>query len=186
MRSVHYEMPKSNHTHKSMLLRGVNFGPPVLDRADIEATKGRANHSGRSHGGAPLRGGNNNGRGRGNHTNFLDPRPNPFAAHISQGFVPPGVASNFRETGWAPPLPGSDSFQSGRAPPNSFPYPPPGQGYNYGPPQPPPHNGYYNGPPQPPPNGHFTSIHANQAPNNNYYRPPTGDRYSGYSNRNGR
>ena len=64
--SVNYEMPKSTHIHKSMLLRGVKSPAPKLDNADIEATRGRANHSGRSYGGAPLRGGYRGKGGRGN------------------------------------------------------------------------------------------------------------------------
>ncbi len=189
-------MPKSSYTHKSMLLRGVNFGPPALDRADIEATKGRANHSGRSHGGAPLRGGHNNGRGRGSQMNYSEPRPNPFAAHIDPGFAPSGIPRSFRGgpppppmPGWAPPPPRPDPFQRGPPPPhgrNPYPYVSQGQSYNYGPPHPPPQNGYHNGPPQPPPNGHYMSSYANHAPNNNYYRPPTGDHYGGYNDRNDR
>jgi 5'-3' exoribonuclease 2 len=54
--SVHYDMPKSGHIHKSMLLRGVKFPPPALNPADIEATKGRAARSGRSNAGVPLQG----------------------------------------------------------------------------------------------------------------------------------
>ncbi|PQE27507.1 5 -3 exoribonuclease 2 protein [Rutstroemia sp. NJR-2017a BBW] len=59
--SVHYEMPQSKHIHKSMLLRGVELGKPVLNQSDIEMTKSRAARSGRSHGGVPLSG---DGRGR--------------------------------------------------------------------------------------------------------------------------
>lgn len=124
--SVHYDMPHSVHIHKSMLLRGVNFAPATLDRADIEATKSKASSSGRSFGGVPFRGGRGNGRGRGGHISYANDRPNPFAAHINPGFAPP--QSN---TG-----------------------PPPGHFQGYRPPPPPQGNGYYNGPP-PPQNGYF-------------------------------
>lgn len=137
--SVYYEMPKSTHIHKSMLLRGVQPAPPALDRQDIETTKAKAAQSGRSFGGAPLRR-NDSGRGRGGgHINYNsgDNRPNPFAAHINPGFAPS-----------APP----PQWYNGYAPP-----PPPGQNsYRGGPPQPPPQaNSYYGynqgyGPPPPP------------------------------------
>ena len=182
MISVHYEMPKSTYTHKSMLLRGIIFGKPALDRADIEATKGRANHSGRSHGGAPLRG----GRGRGGQMNYSDSRPNPFAAHINPGYPPPGALGTSRGgpvpppmLGWVPPPKGQEAFSRG-------PPPPPGHGYNYGPPQP-PQADYYGGQSQQPQHGYYMSGYGNHAPDNNYYRPPPpGDRYGGSSNRNGR
>ncbi|EAW07457.1 5'-_3' exoribonculease Dhp1 [Aspergillus clavatus NRRL 1] len=79
---VNYEIPKSSHVHKSMLLRGVKFGPPALDNADIQAVKHRAQHSGRSYGGAPFRGGNRGGR-----INYASDRPNPFAAHLDPSFM---------------------------------------------------------------------------------------------------
>ncbi|KAI4276322.1 MAG: hypothetical protein L6R38_005689, partial [Xanthoria sp. 2 TBL-2021] len=170
--SVHYEMPKSSHVHKSMLLRGVQPAPPTLNREDIEATKRAAAHSGRSFGGAPLRGnGRGRGGGRGNgggggHTNYGDDRPNPFAAHVKSGYAPP------------PPT----HFQGGRGPPPMPPQgwvpPPPGAQYNgYGPPPrpgfndvypPPPVNGYHRGPPPPPGNGHY-------AGNQGYGPPPPQD-----------
>lgn len=126
--SVHYEMPRSIHIHKSMLLRGVKLGQPALDRADIEATKGRANSSGRSHGGAPLGGGRGNGRGRGGQINYSNDRPNPFAQHLNPGFAPP-----------------PNGFGRGAPPPGQFNgYPPPPRAYFNGPP---PQNGYYGGPP---------------------------------------
>ncbi|MCJ1284596.1 5'-3' exoribonuclease 2 [Xylographa opegraphella] len=90
--SAYYEMPRSQYVHKSMLLRGVKLAPAALDRADIEATKGRANRSGRSYGGAPLRGNNGSARGRGSF-DYSNPRPNPFAEYINPGFTPPGIVS---------------------------------------------------------------------------------------------
>lgn len=189
-------MPKSTHTHKSMLLRGIKPAPAALDRSDIEATKGRANHSGRSHGGAPLRGGYGNSRGRGGQVNYQsEARPNPFAAHINPGFAPPGVPNNYRggpppqpTQGWPPP-PGADPFQRGPPPPyggNSNGYPPTNQGHNHHGPQPSPHNGYYNVPPQPTHNGYHNGNYGNQGPNHNYYGPPQDGRYGGYNDRNGR
>ncbi|KAM0797988.1 exoribonuclease 2 [Usnea florida] len=160
--SVHYEMPQSIHVHKSMLLRGVKVGPATLDRADIEATKGRAMSSGRSHGGAPLGGGRGNGRGRGGHMNYSNDRPNPFAQHLKPGFAPP-----------------PNGFGRGAPPPgqfNSYPPPPPPRTYFNGPP-PPVQNGYYggpppatqgryNGPPPPPQLGHYNGLPP--APQNGY------------------
>ena len=155
-------MPRSVHIHKSMLLRGVKFLPPVLDKADIEATKNQASRTGRSFGGAPFRGGSRgNGRGgRGggqiNFANDHNERPNPFAAHINPNFAPP--ANAFGRGGQpAPgqyplPPPRANGFQS------NFPPSTPSRGGYYGGPSPMPvynagppqlhHGGYYNGPPQ--------------------------------------
>ncbi|GFF39187.1 5'-3' exoribonuclease 2 [Aspergillus udagawae] len=114
--TVTYEIPKSNHVHKSMLLRGVKFNPPALDNADIQAVKHKAQNSGRSYGGAPLRGGHRGGR-----INYASDRPNPFAAHLDPGFVPP-VPGNvgggpMMPSGWIPPVPGSTGFSRGPPPP---------------------------------------------------------------------
>ncbi|EAS32368.3 5'-3' exoribonuclease 2 [Coccidioides immitis RS] len=84
--SVLYDIPKSMYTHKSMLLPGVKFNPPVLDKTDIEVTKAKAQRSGRSFGGAPLHSGNGRGRGR---ISYASDRPNPFAAHLDPSFKPP-------------------------------------------------------------------------------------------------
>lgn len=147
--SVLYDIPKSMHTHKSMLLRGVKFNPPVLDKGDIEATKNKAQHSGRSFGGAPLQ-----GRGRGGRMSYAGGRSNPFAAHLDPGFAPNNAAP---PPGWVPPPPGSARFANGPPPPpqfdrygSQFPPPPPqrggyggyrGQRDQYNPP-PPGHNQY--------------------------------------------
>ncbi|MCJ1390364.1 5'-3' exoribonuclease 2 [Xylographa bjoerkii] len=155
--SVHYEMPRSQYVHKSMLLRGVKFAPSALDRADIEATKGRANRSGRSYGGAPLRGNSGNGRGRGNF-DYSSSRPNPFAEYVNPGFAPPGIGSY----GQRPPQPPRDwrgppgtqqyhhappnhsgGYTQRPGPPDQGPYAPPGWHTGYAPPLPP--QGYYNG-----------------------------------------
>ncbi|KAL8801432.1 MAG: hypothetical protein Q9182_004449 [Xanthomendoza sp. 2 TL-2023] len=148
--SVHYEMPRSSHVHKSMLLRGVQPAPPTLHREDIEATKAAAARSGRSFGGAPLRG---NGRGRGaggDHSNYGDKRPNPFAAHVTPGYAPPPPPPYFQggrgpppmpPQGWVPPPPGGQY--------NGYGPPPPRQGFNNSYP-PPPSNVYHGGPPPPP------------------------------------
>ncbi|KAL9638374.1 MAG: hypothetical protein Q9204_001532 [Flavoplaca sp. TL-2023a] len=160
--SVHYEMPKSSHVHKSMLLRGVKPAPPTLNGEDIEATKRAAAHSGRSFGGAPLRG---NGRGRGgsrgngggsSQINYGDNRPNPFAAHVKPGYAPP-PPPHFQggrgppplpPQGWVPPPPGAqyDGYRPPRPSFNDFHHPPPMNGYHRGPP-PPPGNSYYAGNP---------------------------------------
>lgn len=179
-----------------MLLRGINFAPPALDRADIEATRGRANRSGRSHGGAPLRGDFGNNRGRGGHNNFADPRPNPFAAHISPDFTPQVMQGNYRGGpppplmgGWPGPLPGAgpDVFWRGPPPhqnPHGNPphsYAPPSHNFNYGrppPPPPPPPQGYQN--------GHHDGNYGNRFSNSNQYGPPPDGRHGGHDDRIGR
>ncbi|RJE25031.1 hypothetical protein PHISCL_02624 [Aspergillus sclerotialis] len=171
---VYYEVPKSTHVHKSMLLRGVKFGPPALDNADIQGVKSKAQHSGRSFGGAPLR----NGGDRGSRINFASDRPNPFAAHLDPSFVPPpNLSAPMMPSGWVPPVPGSAGFSRGPPPPprggmsGSYrpPYPPAGppQGYpptGYG-------QGYY--PPynqpagsQPGYGGNYRGGYGNQHPGN--------------------
>lgn len=178
-------MPRSNHTHKSMLLRGVKFPPPALDRADIEATKGKANRSGRSFGGAPSRGdygnGKGNGRGRGQ-ISYPDSRPNPFAAHINPNYAPPGVSNNSRGPtpsqppyGWLPQPPGAHASRGGPPPP-----PPPGGGVPYGHPRPPQQYGY---PPQPAtPGSHFNGGYVDQSRNSNGYGAGLDGRFNNANN----
>lgn len=188
---MHYEMPRTTHTHKSMLLRGVKFGPPALDRADIEATKGKASRSGRSYGGAPLRGNHGNGRGRGGQINYGDTRPNPFAAHINPGFPPQGVPNAYRNGlppppvgNWGPPGVGPDAYQRGPPPPQAYGIPP--YGYSH----PPPNNVNYNRislPPAPPSNqsSGFPNVN-NENRFSSYYAPPPNGRQSGQNDRYGR
>jgi 5'-3' exoribonuclease 2 len=143
--SVLYEMPKSNHIHKSMLLRGVKFPPPALDASDIEATKGRAAKSGRNHGGVPLKG---DGRGR-NNFNYASSNQYPATHDRQSRGSQNGYSSNpfpVPPPGWQPPPPGAGSFARGPPPP------PPGYGsYGRGQPQvthsQPPGYGYGHGPP---------------------------------------
>ncbi|KAK3490857.1 XRN 5'-3' exonuclease N-terminus-domain-containing protein [Neurospora hispaniola] len=59
---VHYFFPDCSHTHKSMLLRGVQMPTPALTRSDIDILKGKASRSGRSYGGVPLSNKNYSGR----------------------------------------------------------------------------------------------------------------------------
>ncbi|KAJ5391837.1 5'-3' exoribonuclease 2 [Penicillium cosmopolitanum] len=102
--TVDYTIPKSEHVHKSMLLRGVKFATPMLNSADVRAVKGRAQNSGRSFGGAPFRGGGRGGRmdyGSDRGGNQGGPgRPNPFAAHLDPRFMP-GQQNNMAP-GWVP------------------------------------------------------------------------------------
>jgi 5'-3' exoribonuclease 2 len=160
-----------------MLLRGVKFPPPTLDRADIEGTKAKARSSGRSYGGAPLRhngygngNGNNNGYNRGGNINYADSRdsrPNPFAAYVNVNQQPP--TGNHHQQGRPPPPPGA-----GWRPPH-------GQNYNQGPPQ---HdNGYqqrYSGPPPP---AHGYNGYAPPGWNSGYVQPPPPPHYNGYDGR---
>ena len=169
--SVNYEIPRSMHVHKSMLLRGVKFEPPTLTREDIEATKGRASHSGRSHGGAPL----GRGRGRGNQMNYGGDRPNPFAAHVNPNFPPP---PSFGRGG--PPPPPGGQYNGYPPPPPRYNGPPPGaqNGYYSGPPSNQQHYGNYPGPQQPPSGGYYRPQGNPPAQgNNNYGVPNSGNSY---------
>lgn len=180
--SVHYDIPRSNHIHKSMLLRGVKFPPSALDQADVEATRNRAGRSGRSYGGAPLRG-DHGGRGRGQ-ISYADARPNPFAAHLNPGFNNVSAPGNYWATppapsgmGWAPPPPGSDPFMRGPPPPPTASYPhgyaPPVPGYPY-PPAPLAQNAYQTG-------GQHRGGYANNDRGGDGYRPPYGSGNGGNS-----
>lgn len=176
-------MPWSTYIHKSMLLRGVQFGPPALNRGDIEVIKGRATRSGRSYGGAPLRGDHGNGRGRGGRINYADPRPNPFAAHINPNFSSLGNPNNAGggrpqpPTGsWGLPPAGTEPSWRGPPPPPLYGFPASGQGASYGG-QPPPHL---------PPNKNYGGSHrgkrhsGNQFSNHQgYSAPPPDGRFGG-------
>lgn len=119
-----------------MLLRGVKFNTPVLDKTDIEVTKSKAQQSGRSFGGVPFQ--SHNGRGRGRGGSYQSDRPNPFAAHIPPNYAPPQQMNG--PPGWVPPPPGANRYPPG---------PPPPQQYNrnqfQGPPPPYPPRGGYGG-----------------------------------------
>ncbi|KAJ5627759.1 5'-3' exoribonuclease 2 [Penicillium lividum] len=133
--TVNYTIPKSTHLHKSMLLRGVKFATPMLNSADVRAVKGRAQHSGRQFGGAPL-----NGRGRGGRMDYGGGgggRPNPFAAHLDPRFMNmpqggqggPGGPHGGQQgmaPGWVPPQQGGGDYSRG-------PPPPPRGGHQYPP-----------------------------------------------------
>ncbi|KAI1816646.1 exoribonuclease Dhp1 [Poronia punctata] len=119
--TVHYDMPSSSHTHKSMLLRGVKLPPPALNGSDIEELKGKSRNSGRSYRGAPLGRQYDDGRrermnygpdsrrgggpryGNGNATGHSG-----AASYPVQPIIPPG---------WQPPAPGLPGFGSGVPPP---------------------------------------------------------------------
>ncbi|KAI4194810.1 MAG: hypothetical protein LQ350_007553 [Teloschistes chrysophthalmus] len=167
--SVHYEMPKSIHVHKSMLLRGAQPAPPTLNREDIEETKGRAARSGRSGGNGSFRG-NHGGRGGrgGGQMNQGSNRDNPFGPYVNSNYPPP-PPPQFHGGRGAPPLP---QAMPGWAPP------PPGNfsgQHNGYPPAPPPHHGYNGYGPPPPGNDYY-------ARNQGYGPPPPQDRrYSGHS-----
>lgn len=142
--TVLYTLPKSSHVHKSMLLRGVKLPTPMLDSADIRATKGRAQNSGRSFGGAPFQ-----GRGRGGRMSYQSDRPqpdrpNPFAGHLDPNFAPGPqggpAGAHMVPPGWVPPGQGYGGYSRGPPPPprggmsNQY---PPQQGYEQ-------YGGYYN------------------------------------------
>jgi 5'-3' exoribonuclease 2 len=123
MVSVHYEMPRSNHIHKSMLLRGIKLPAKALDQSDIEGTRSRAARSGRSHGGVPLYG-NGGSRGR---DSFNYSGSNSFSRPQNYGQQSYGGHSDYNNHNYAP------------AQPSSWQPPPPGvPGFARGPPPPPP------------------------------------------------
>lgn len=97
-----------------MLLRGVKFATPMLNQGDVRAVQGRAQHSGRSFGGAPL-----NGRGRGGRMDYgASDRPNPFAAHLDPRFMQaPSAGIPMMPPGWVPPAQGAGDFSRGPPPP---------------------------------------------------------------------
>jgi 5'-3' exoribonuclease 2 len=66
--TVNYHMPEVRGVHKSMLLPGIVFNPSALDYDDVQATRNRANKTGRSHGGVALT--QNGGRSDGQRMNF--------------------------------------------------------------------------------------------------------------------
>ncbi|OKL64303.1 5'-3' exoribonuclease 2 [Talaromyces atroroseus] len=132
---VNYEIPKSVHLHKSMLLRGVRFSPPALDQGDINTVKSRWRYGMRpfSGGSRPGRGGGqyNQQQGAGAGRPNMNDRQNPFAAHLDPSFVPPPQVGGAR--GWAPPPVGGAGYSYGPPPPprgGNYEYPPPSQGYN--------------------------------------------------------
>jgi 5'-3' exoribonuclease 2 len=128
-------MPHLRHPHKSMLLRGVKFPTPALDQADIEVTRGRAAHSGRGHGGAPLRGGYGNGRDR-DSFNYASSSTYPRqqfqgqqSYNIQHDYSSPRYPHS-QTPNWHPPPPGVAGFPRGPPtlppsgyPPYSFPQP---------------------------------------------------------------
>ncbi|KAK6825037.1 5'-3' exoribonuclease 2 [Apiospora arundinis] len=165
--TVHYEMPKSSHTHKSMLLPGAKLPTPALNNSDIEELKGKMRNSGRSHGGAPFGRGGYGGRGRGMHYGPDSrggrqdrPRNNGYGnghGHQQQGSNPfPAPPPGWVPPGWIPPPPGQAGFGAGLPPPppgaygGNYQQPQGGQyGYQggYQAPPPPPGYGGYNQPP---------------------------------------
>ncbi|CAG8972536.1 hypothetical protein HYALB_00001228 [Hymenoscyphus albidus] len=148
--TVHYEMPKSKHHHKSMLLRGVVFKAPALNQGDIDATKGRAAKSGRSHGGVPL-----DGRGR-NSMNYGSGQSNQYRGNGGGNGVGNGGGyggQNNRQS-YGSQNNNHNSYNGGGGynnhPPAAFPpgWQPPPPGFGSAPPPPPPgYNSYGQGPP---------------------------------------
>ncbi|KAI9736649.1 MAG: 5'-3' exoribonuclease 2 [Cirrosporium novae-zelandiae] len=194
--SVHYEMPSSLHIHKSMILRGVKFPPPMLDRSDIEATKSRASRSGRAYGGVPLRNNYNGGRGNGSINYVANNRSNPFAGHLDPSFAPQYPYGN-GGNGYRGPPPSQQGGWGASQRSNQYSQPPPpGNEFSYGYPQQ-PQQGYLG------PNGGSNyqgsyysprrNDSSNQGGNNhgNNYRGGSGSgrgsgSYNGYYDRNRR
>ena len=124
--SLYYEILRSQHIHKSMLLRGVKFGAAALDRTDIQSTKGRASQSGRSYSGGSMKANLGSSRGRGIAHNG-ESRPNPFAPHIDLSSVSPAAFARLQSY-HPPPAAGaqmsssfnSESFRQGPPPQTPF------------------------------------------------------------------
>jgi 5'-3' exoribonuclease 2 len=131
--SVHYDMPRSAHVHKSMLLRGVKFPTPALNQEDIQATKGRAANAGRNPGGYSQRGGHGSrGRGGGsqnygNHSSNSYPRQQQSSSRQAYGNQPAYNQYPAPPQGWQPPPPGVGGFTRNPPPP------PPGMQGSYAP-----------------------------------------------------
>ena len=137
--SLVYEMPKSKNVHKSMLLRGVRFNPPVLTRADIEQV--RSGRSGRGRGGGFGGGGGGyRGSSRGNSGPGYGNSGGSFRGRSSNNYPPPPPGNSY------PPPPGGTW--------GNYPPPPPGSqswGNSYDGRGPPPTGNFGGYPPQPPP-----------------------------------
>ncbi|KAI1475062.1 exonuclease N-terminus-domain-containing protein [Daldinia eschscholtzii] len=124
--TVYYEIPNA-HSHKSMLLRGVQMPIPALNRSDIEELKGKMRNSGRSHGGAPL---GRQGGWDGNRRDRINYGPD---SRRDRSDRPPSYQNGYNNSysapppvpppGWVPPPPGFPGFGAGLPPP-----PPPAYG----------------------------------------------------------
>jgi 5'-3' exoribonuclease 2 len=163
-------MTYSNHIHKSMLLRGVRLPNRALDQTDVDSTKARAMHTGRSHGGAPLRGsGGPRPRDSFNYASsnsYSRPAyPNQQSYGSQNGYdtnhhVPSSTSR------WQPPPPGVAGFARGAPPPppssyGAYPQAPSGHtqvpGDNYG-------NGYQFQAPQQGFKGAYDNRYNNYGP----------------------
>lgn len=132
---VHYEMPKSVHIHKSMLMAGLKMPRKVLERRDIDGVKSRGRDSGRSYGGAPLHD-NNPGSFNMRNINYA------AAAKIQQPQYPSAPSAVTFPPPMHPAMLAQFGQQNGQA--SGLPFPPqlPPQFFT-------PHNS--GGPPPPPP-----------------------------------
>ncbi|KAI1821725.1 exoribonuclease Dhp1 [Xylaria intraflava] len=116
--TVHYDMPTSSNTHKSMLLRGVRMPVPALNSSDIEELKGKTRNSGRSFRGAPL--GRQYNDGRRERMNYGPDRNDRQSSQYNNGSRHGGpiafAGPPMIPPGWVPPPPGFPGF-GGRIPP---------------------------------------------------------------------
>ncbi|KAI0397176.1 exoribonuclease Dhp1 [Xylariaceae sp. FL0594] len=121
--TVHYDMPSSSHTHKSMLLRGVKLPTPALTSSDIEELKGKARNNGRSYRGAPLGRQYDDGRrermnyGQDSRRGGGDRQPSRYYNGPGYNGPPSYPVPPVIPPGWAPPPPGFPGFGSGVPPP---------------------------------------------------------------------
>ncbi|KAI1869034.1 uncharacterized protein JN550_006021 [Neoarthrinium moseri] len=175
--TVNYEMPTTTHTHKSMLLRGVELPTPALTPSDKDELRGKLRNAGRSYGGAPLgRGGyGDNRRGRINYgpdSGGRGGRQNgPPSYNGNQNHYPaPNGFPPVPPPGWVPPPPGYPGFGAGLPPPPPVHYN--GGHGNFG------NQGYRPPPPPPGSQGGYGGYngHSNSG-------PPGRDQYNRNQNR---
>lgn len=130
--NVFYSLPPAKNTHKSMLLRGVQLAPPLLNHTDLDIIRSKATHSGRSFGGAQFSR-SNSGRGRGRYASESY-HPPDFTYKSNRAPMPPvGVPPTLVFGGYNQ---WSQRGTSWTSPPH---IPPPivGRGWAYTPPPPP-------------------------------------------------
>jgi len=137
--SVHYEMPHSDHVHKSMLLRGIKMPEKMLDGSEVSVIRSKARHTGRSFGGVPLQNHNGGQNGRGGRISYAadndysrsqgNDRSNPFAAHLDPNFRPPPLGNQLATNGghnqYQPPRQQQWADPRGGYRPQSYAQPPP-------------------------------------------------------------
>jgi len=165
--TVAYHMPVYNQLHKSMLLPGIKFPEPVLDFHDVQATREKANKSGRKHGGVQLS--QNGDRSDGQRINYGVRNGHQNGGHNGYAGPPPGM----------PPPPPGVRFPGQGGYPAPYQPPPPGAGHYQ-------QNGYgqygaqqqmYGGQPQ---GGYGYQGQGGYGGQQGYGQPPPQQQWNGY------